>query len=361
MRRLGAPSLLLMLLAIIFTVLLSACGGSTAPSTSTGTGKPAAQTVTLVTDTGGLNDQSFNESAYNGYLKAMAQYGFKKQVIETQSDNDYVKNLTLAAQQSDLVIGVGFLMATAMDQVARTYPNKKFALIDSCPSKGTDGSCDTLPNVASLYFREEQAGCLVGAAAGEFEKLGKSKMSNLLGSNTIGAIGGVEIPPVDHYIAGYQFCAKKVDPSITVKITYSQTFDDTSKCLDAANNQINQFKADIIFQVAGNCGNGALQAAKSKNVYSIGVDSDQHQVNDSVITSAIKKVDQATFETIDNFEAGKFTNNPPTFDLKSNGVGFVPFSKTVPADVATTVTAVVDQYSKDIVSGALVVPQTVQK
>ncbi|GCE22640.1 BMP family lipoprotein [Dictyobacter kobayashii] len=357
MRRSGAPSLLVSLF-VLCGILLSACGGST-PSTSSSSGggsAPAPKTVTLVTDIGGLNDQSFNQSANIGYTKAQNQFNFRRQVIETKSENDYVSNLTRAAQTSDLVIGVGFLMATAMDQVAKANPTKSFALIDACPADAK-GNCDPLSNVAPLYFKEQQAGCLAGVVAGEMEVLGKSKVSKLLGSNTIGAVGGQSIPPVDHYIAGYQFCAKKVDPSVTVKVNYSQSFDNTAKCQDIANNQIDTAKADIIFQVAGGCGVGALQAAKAKGVYSIGVDSDQSHVNDSVITSAVKRVDQAVYLTIKNFQGGKFSNNPPAFDLTNDGVGYAPLSSQVPAEIKTTV----DKYAQDIKSGALVVPDTVQK
>jgi basic membrane protein A and related proteins len=359
MRRFGSPRLLLSLLAIC-TLLLAACGGgsTTGGSSNSGGGSSTSnvKTVALVTDIGGLNDQGFNELSNTGYQKARTQYGFQQTVIETQSEADYVKNLTQASQAADLVIGVGFLMATAMDQVAKANPSKHYALIDSC-AQLANGNCDNLPNVAPLYFTEEQAGCLVGAAAGQMENDGKSKVPNLLGANTIGAVGGISIPSVNRYIAGYQFCAKKVDPSIKVIINYSQSFTDTAKCSDVANSQINQDKADIIFQVAGGCGIGALQAAHSKNVYGIGVDSNQNGINSSVITSAMKRVDTAVYDTIVNFETGKFTNNPPRFDLKSGGVGNAPFTSAVPQD-AQTLSA---QYASQIKSGALVVPQDIQK
>jgi len=357
MRRLSTPRLLVLTLAVIFSIALSACGGTT----TTGSGSTAnsnVKTVALVTDTGGINDQSFNEAAYKGYLVSQAQYGFKKQVIQSTSESDYVKNLTQAAKTSDLTIAVGFLMATAVDTVAKEFPTKEFALIDACPTSGTSSACDTtLKNVASLFYKEQEAGCLVGAAAGEIELLGKSKMPNLLGANTIAAVGGQEIPPVDHYIAGYQYCAKQVDPSITVLVNYSNSFSDTAKCQDIANSDIDAHKADIIFQVAGGCGNGALQAAKAKNVYSIGVDSDQSGVNNSVITSAIKRVDQSVTTTITDLEAGKFTTNPAPFDLAHNGVGYAPFSSIVPAQVKT----VVDQYATKIKAGTIKIPDTVSK
>jgi basic membrane protein A len=356
MRKAGTLSLFISL-CVVLGVVLAACGGTPAP-TGSSPATPAVKSVTLVTDIGGLNDQSFNQSAYLGYTQAMNQYKFSRKVIETTSESDYVSNLTRAAQTSDLVIGVGFLMASAMDQVAKQYPTKDFALIDACPPDPKDSNkCDALKNVASLTFKEEQAGCLAGVVAGELEVLGKSKVPGLLGNNTIGAVGGISIPSVNHYIAGYQFCSKRVDPKITVKINYSQTFDGTAKCQDAANSQINQSKADIIFQVAGGCGLGALQAAKAEGVYSVGVDSDQAYVNDSVITSAIKRVDQAVYLTTKDFESGKFSPNPPVLSLANDGVGVGKLSSVVPS---ATVQPLLDQYTADMKSGKLVVPDTIQ-
>jgi basic membrane protein A len=364
MRKFGNPRLLVSLLTLL-TLLLTACGGggsstsssgssSSGGSSSSSSGTPA-KTVALVTDIGGLNDQGFNQLSNEGYEAARKKYNFQRAVIETKSQSDYIKNLTQASQSADLVIGVGFLMATAIDQVSKQHPDKKYALIDSC-ANDAKGNCETLPNVAPIFFKEEQAGCLVGAAAGQMEMDGKAKVSKLLGSNTIAAVGGVKIPPVDRYIAGYQYCAKKVDPNVKVVVNYSQSFVDTAKCKDVANSQINQSKADIIFQVAGGCGVGALQAANEKGVYGIGVDSDQGKINTSVITSAVKRVDSAVSQTIEGFETGKYTNNPAPFDLKSNGVGYAPFSSDVPADAKATA----DKYATDIKSGALNVPNTVQ-
>lgn len=355
MRKNGPLSLFLSLM-VVFGVVLAACGGSSTTSTSSA---PAVKTVTLVTDIGGLNDQSFNQSAYTGYTKAMNEFKFPRKVIETTSESDYVSNLTRAAQTSDLIIGVGFLMASAMDTVAKQYPTKDFALIDSCPPSPTNSNnCDPLKNVAPLTFKEEQAGCLAGVVAGEMETLGKAKIPGLLGNNTIGAVGGISIPSVNRYIAGYQYCSKKVDPTIKMKLNYSQTFDGTAKCEDAANSQISQSKADIIFQVAGGCGLGVLQAAKAKGVYSVGVDSDQSAVNDSVVTSAIKRVDQAVYLTTKDFEGGKYSSTPPVFSLVNDGVGVGKLSSVVPS---ATVTPILNQYIQDMKSGKLVVPETIQQ
>lgn len=357
MRRIGKLASFATLLTL-FAMLFAACGSTT----STGSGstptptKAPAKTVALVTDIGGLNDQGFNHLAYTGYTKALNQYGFTSKIIQTQSQNDYVKNLTLAAQSADLVIAVGFLMQTPLDQVAKQYPNKFFAIVDGCAVPNpNNGNCETLPNVAPLFFKEQQAGCLVGAIAAQMEVDGKSKVPNLLGANTIGAVGGLSIPPVNRYIAGYKFCATKVDPTIKVVIGYSNDFSDTAKCKDVAQSQISGSKADIIFQVAGGCGVGALAAANQNHVYGIGVDADQSYVNSSVITSALKRVDVAVYDTINDFEQGHFSDNPPRFDLSNDGVGYATPSSTVPADAVAKATDLESQ----IKAGTLVPPENI--
>lgn len=346
-------------LLVLLSLLLVACGSSTTTSgggTTSGSGTTPTSTlkVALVTDIGGLNDNGFNHLAYTGYKKAEAQYGFKERVIQTVSQNDYVTNLTQAAQVADLVIAVGFLMQQPLDKIARQYPNKKFGIIDGCATDAK-GNCDTLPNVAPLLFKEQEAGCLVGAVAGQMEVDGKAKISKLLGANTILAVGGLDIPPVDHYIAGYKYCAQKVSPSIKVLVNFSQSFTDTAKCKDIANSRIASNKADIVFQVAGGCGVGSLDAANSKGVYGIGVDADQSSLYPSVITSALKRVDTAVYDTIMNTESGKYSNNPPLFDLAHDGVGYAPVISSLPADVSAKAT----DFANQIKSGTLVVPSTI--
>lgn len=353
MRRLSDLAKVASLLAI-FSLLLAACGstgGSTGGSSGGGsTSKPTLK-VALVTDIGGLNDNGFNHLSYLGYKKAEQQYGFKEKVIQTTSQNDYVGNLTQAAQVADVVFAVGFLMQQPLDQVAKQFPNKKFAIIDGCTTDAK-GNCDTLSNVAPLFFKEQEAGCLVGAIAGQMELDGKAKVSKLLGANTILAVGGLDIPPVDHYIAGYKFCAQKVDPSVKVLVNFSQSFTDTAKCKDIANSRINGDKADIVFQVAGGCGVGSLDAANSKGVYGIGVDADQSSLFPSVITSALKRVDVAVYDTIKSAQDGNYTNNPPPFDLTHDGVGYAPLSKDVPSDAK----AKADDFANQIKSGSLTPP-----
>ncbi len=350
-----------------FALLLSACGSST-PTTTGGGGTPSTSkgsvTVALVTDIGGLNDGGFNQLSYAGYTKAQKQYGFKSVVIQTQSQNDYIQNLTTAAQQADMVIAVGFLMQTPLDRVAKQFPNKKFAIVDGCavPDPNT-GACENLPNVAQLFFKEQEAGCIVGAMAAQMELDGKAKVPKLLGHDTIGAVGGLPIPPVNRYIAGYKFCAKKVDPKVNVVVSYSNDFTDPAKCKAAAESQIADKQADIIFQVAGGCGIGVLDAATAKNVYSIGVDADQSKdssgkARPSVITSALKRVDTAVYDIINDAETNQyaaFVASPSKFDLAHDGVGFATPSSDVPQDAVQTAT----NYENMIKSGQLTPPENI--
>lgn len=359
---------------MVLILLFAACG-----STSSGGGgsSPATSapkvTVGIVTDIGGLNDGGFNQFSHAGYEKARTQYGFPDVVIQstTISDAEYTKNINAAAQQADMVIGVGFLMQNAIYTVAKQYPNKKFALIDGCATNPADksGACVNLPNVAPLFFKEQEAGCLVGAIAGQMEVDGKAKASKLLGHNTISAVGGLAIPPVVRYIAGYKYCAQKVDPNVNVVVGYSNNFTDPTPCKAIANSQITDKNADILFQVAGACGIGVLDAATAHNVYSIGVDVDQGKdstgaARPSVITSALKRIDTAAYDIINMAEmqgtaaTGAYSNfvaNPTRFDLAHDGVGYAPPSADVPQDAV----AKAMDFANMIKSGALTPPETI--
>ena len=354
----------------LFAMLLAACGGTT---TTTGSGTPtpttakAAVTVGMVADIGGLNDGGFNQFSHAGYEKARAQYGFPDVVIQSTviSDAEYTKNITAAAQQADMVIGIGFLMQNAIYTVAKQFPNKKFALIDGCATNPADktGACVNLPNVAPLFFKEQEAGCLVGAIAGQMENDGKAKAPKLLGHNTISAVGGLAIPPDVRYIAGYKYCAQKVDPKVNVVIGYSNNFVDPTKCSAIADKQVSDNNADILFQVAGACGLGVLDSATKHNVYSIGVDVDQSKdstgaVRPSVITSAVKRIDVAAYDIINMAETGTYANfvaNPTKFDLAHDGVGYATPSSDVPQDAVAEAMTFADM----IKAGTLVPPEAI--
>src|SRR5256886_7949777 len=265
-------------------VLTMACGGTSGGGTPTKTFK-----IGLVTDIGGLNDKSFNHLADVGLEKAKAEFKIQADVKESKSGDDYVPNLTdFATKNYDLVIGVGFLMQEAVGTVSGTFPNVHFAIIDGA---GTDAKGNDLkhPNVQSLYFKEQDAGAMVGVIAGWLEKNGKAKKNK----HVIGAVGGVSIPPVNHYIAGFKWAAKLQDPSIDVKIGYSNNFTDPAKCKGVAQSQINA-GADVLFQVAGGCGLRALQPAGHAGVFSVGVEAGPKETAPPGTPGGRKEVDTAT-------------------------------------------------------------------
>jgi basic membrane protein A and related proteins len=321
-------------------MLLAACGSSPAPATKT-------FKIGLVTDIGGLNDKSFNHLADLGLEKAKTDFKIQGDVIESKSGDDYVPNLTnFATKNYDLVIAVGFLMQTAVGTVSGQFPNIHFAIIDGA---GTDANFNDLKhtNVQSLFFKEQDAGAMVGALAGLLEKNSKGKKN----THVISAVGGISIPPVNHYIAGYKWAATMEDPSIKVLVGYSNDFTDPAKCKSVAQNQISS-KSDVLFQVAGGCGLGVLQAAGDAGVYSIGVDADQKDQNPSVIASALKKVDVATYTAIKGVVNGQFQGGALTFSIANEGAGYQVDNLTVPADIQ----AVLDDLQSKIKSGALTPP-----
>jgi basic membrane protein A len=319
-------------------------GGSGSSGSSSSSGKKQIK-VGLVTDIGGLNDRSFNQLANEGVQRAAKQLGVQVRVLPSKSNQDYVPNLsTLATQKYDLVIGVGFLMADAMDTVASKFPNTKFAIIDVDQTTLKHKPS----NVEGLLFKEQQSGYLAGYLAGLYIKAKG-------GQQVISSVGGQKIPPVDHYIAGYQAGAKAADPKIQTLNGYSQDFVDQAKCKELALNQIQQ-GSQVVFQVAGQCGLGALDAAKEKGVQGIGVDADQSYLGPYILTSAIKKVDVAVFDTVKSVQDGSYKGGGnQTFQVSNNGTGIGKISATG-QKYASKVAAV----RKKLASGAINPPDTVK-
>ena len=306
----------LTLFALLAALVLgiAACGGDdddsggSDKSSSESSGKSIKAGV--VTDIGGLNDRSFNFLANKGLEDAESDLGVTGRVFISKSNGDYIPNLTTAAQQQeDLTISVGFLMGDATATVAKKFTNNNFAIVDfsAAALKGKP------QNVEGLLFKEQEAGYLAGYLAGLWAKDNNA--------DTVSTVGGQKIPPVDHYIAGFQKGAKDANPGIKTLNGYSQDFVDQAKCKEIALNQIAQ-GSKVVFQVAGQCGLGALDAAKEKKVQGIGVDADQSYLGPHILTSALKKVDVAVYDAIKRAQDGKFKGGADVVaTVENDGVG----------------------------------------
>ena len=228
-------------------------------------------------------------------------------MLISEQQGDYVPNLTtLAQQQFDLIVPVGFLMADATNTVATELPDANFAIVDFSATALKDKP----KNVQGLLFKEQEAGYLAGYLAGLWAKDNDAK--------AVSTVGGQKIPPVDHYIAGFQAGAKKANPGIQTLNGYSQDFVDQAKCKEIALDQIAK-GSKVVFQVAGGCGLGALDAAKEKGVQGIGVDADQGYLGDHVLTSALKKVDVAVYDAIKRAQDGTFEGGTDVVATVENG------------------------------------------
>src|SRR5436190_5265840 len=328
----------LVLLGVV-VLLLSGCGGGSSKSSSSTSSQSGGKIkVGLVTDIGGLNDRGFNHLSYVGLQRAQSELGIQQRVYQAKSTQEYVPNLsTFARQGYDLTIGVGFTEAEAIDTAATNFPNSRFAIVDVDQTQETHKP----KNLLGLLFREQETGYLVGYLAGLEEK-------RLPGKDLIGSVGGQKQPPVDRFIAGYQAGAKAADPGIKLLNGYSEDFSDQAKCKQVALNQIEQ-GAGVILQVAGRCGLGALDAAKEKGVWGIGVDADQSFLGPHILTSAVKRVDTAVFDAVKSVVDGKFKGGNMTFGLKDNGVAIGKISSKVPQSEI----AKVNQVRADIISGKI--------
>jgi basic membrane protein A and related proteins len=335
----------LLLMALLGALALGvvACGGDDDDNGGGGGGSTnAAEQIKagLVTDIGGLNDRSFNFLANKGRLDAQKSLGIDTRVLLSKSNGDYVPNLTTLAQQKyQSITAVGFLMADATGTVAGKFPDSKFSIVDysAAALKGKP------QNVEGLLFAEQEAGYLAGYLAGLWAK------DN--GAKVISSVGGQKIPPVDHYIAGFQAGAKKANPSIKTLNGYSQDFVDQAKCKEIALDQIAK-GSKVIFQVAGGCGLGALDAAKEKGLQGIGVDADQSYLGSHILTSAEKHVDLAVQRAIKSVQDGTFKGGSDVLNnVANNGVGIGkigPAGQKYAAQVAKIRQQIADGTIKDI-------------
>lgn len=297
--------------------VLTGCTAKPAPTDATATPEAAttecAVKIGLVTDTGGVDDKSFNQSAWEGLVKFQEEAGLDKSCIDylqSTSDADYIPNLSTYADEGfDLIIAVGFLFEEAINTVAANYPEQNFLFIDSE---------STQPNVMNAVYNAEQGSYLVGIAAGLEAKAN--------GSNTVGFIGGVEGPLIGAFQAGFEQGVLAVNPEATIMVDYADSFSDDAKGQTLA---VKQFDAGatVIFQAAGNAGNGVIKEAKERDgVWAIGVDKDQYNdgmVGDKsvILTSMIKRVDISTYTAAKNILEGTFVPGTVVFNLENDGVG----------------------------------------
>jgi basic membrane protein A and related proteins len=339
------PWLALLLAGLALALGAAACGGDDDDG-GNGGGDTGAATdggeeqlrVGLVTDIGGLNDRGFNQLAYQGLQQAESELGVEIRVLESKSDADYIPNLqTLADEGFNLIISVGFLMQEATQTAAETYPDTNFAIIDAAFDPALDNS-------QGVLFKEQEAGYLVGYLAGLVTE-----------SGTVSSVGGQKIPPVDKFIAGFQKGAADANPEVQTINGYSQDFVDQAKCKEVALDQISR-GSDVVFQVAGGCGLGALDAADEESVWGIGVDADQAFLGDYVLTSAVKRVDVGVFSTIEQLVNDEFAAGETTiYGLAEDGVGMGETSANAPAEAVEEAQAQADA----IIAGEIEIPETV--
>lgn len=290
--------------------------------------------IGLITDVGGVNDGSFNQSAWEGLEKAGEELGVEVNYLESATDADYQPNMeTFVDEDYDLIISVGYMLADATRQAAEDNPDTKFAIID-------DSSID-LPNVTSLMFKAEQASYLVGYVAGLTTK-----------TNNIGFVVGMTNETMNQF--GYGYCAGAIDanPDITVQQFNANSFADSATGKTMANTAITN-GADIVFQAAGATGLGVIEACQEAGVYAIGVDSDQSSIAPkTVLTSAMKRVDNAVYDAVQELIDDKLEGGVQTFDLAAGGVDIAPSQDLISDDVIKAV----DEVKEKIISGDVVVP-----
>lgn len=313
-------------LIVAVALIATACAPS-APAPSTGAG--AKLKIGLVTDTGGVNDKSFNQSAWAGVQKAVKDLGAEAKFLESKQPTDYEKNIDqFATEKYDVIVTVGFLMGDATAAKAKQYSNAKFAIVDYpyFPTKGDKNCPDTvkdcyadggLKNVTSLMFQEDQVGFLAGVLAGGMTKTG-----------TVCTVSGMEIPPVVRFVVGFQNGAKYAKPDAKTLNVYIPSFTDPAKGKEVGQSMISQ-GCDVVFGVGGNTGNGGLLAAKEKGLMAIGVDVDQYisypEVKDALITSAAKNVDVAVFNYLKSVSDKSVKAGIVTANVQNGGVGLAPY------------------------------------
>ena len=323
------------------TTLLSTfmVGCSKKEDTTSKDDKEKQYSVAMISDVAGINDHSFNQSAWEGLQRAEKDLNVKVKYLESKQDADYTTNVeTLVDEGTDLIIGVGAKLAPIIEQAAKDYPDQKFIIVDETYE-------DIPKNVETIIFNAEQSAFLVGLIAGKMTK-----------TNNVGFIGGMDISPINAYKYGYMAGVKTANNNCTLQTQYANSFSDQAKGKAIASQMISN-KADIIFIAGGDIGTGAIEAIKEANKYAIGVDRDQSDLApDNVLTSALKRVNIGVYETVKNFVENNFEGGKSvTYGLKEGAVGIPDTtSKLVPEDILKYVA---DETTK-LENGDIVAPKT---
>lgn len=293
--------------------------------------------VAMVTDVGGVNDQSFNQSAWEGLQKAETDMGIKVSYMESNQDADYKPNMeTLLDGGNDLIWGIGFKMGDTLNELAKVNPEQKYAGID-CFFE------DPPANLVGILFKEQEPSFLVGYIAGKMTKTGK-----------VGFVGGMDFFVIHKFHYGFLAGVKAANPKVEVLVQYADSFTDAAKGKAIAN-QMYKNGADIVYHAAGGVGDGVIEAAKEQNKFAIGVDKDQNSLApDNVITSAMKRVDNAIYNISKDLVDGAYPGGSNViFGLKEGGVGIAPTSsKHVPAKILEEV----KMLEAKIIAGEIVPP-----
>ena len=333
--------------ALFLAVGAASCGGD-----DEGGGDDKVK-VGLVTDTGGVDDRGFNEFSIKGLDQAESELDIEKRVYVSNSADDYEPNLQAAVDDgNDFVIAVGFLLAPSTIKVAKANADVSFAGVDHFYGEPGDASCEesktcAVDNALGMQYPSEESGYLAGVVAALTTKTG-----------TVSTVGGIKIPPVDNWIAGYQAAVKATKPSVKLLNAYSNDFNDAAKCKEIALDQISQ-GADVVFQVAGDCGLGAIDAACEKNVTAIGVDADQSAQGDCVLVSALKPLTESVFGVIKTFVDGDFKGGTNAF----YGVEQLPDAKLLTdfqGSVPQTVTDAVAKAEAGLKDGSIDPPSSLK-
>ncbi|QJA09330.1 BMP family ABC transporter substrate-binding protein [Romboutsia sp. CE17] len=293
--------------------------------------------VTMITSVGGINDQSFNQSSWEGLQEIEKDFGIKVNYIESKQEAEYATNIETAVDGgADLILGTGFPMQQAILDAAKNYPDQKFAIVD------VDYGQDTPENVVCITFTEEQAGYIVGLVAGKETK-----------TNKVGFVGGMDNEVIKKFEVGYKAGVAEANPDADVQVQYVNSFVDAAKGKSIAQ-QMYSNGADIIFSAAGDSGVGVIEMAKEKDLYAIGVDRDQSSLApENVLTSAMKKVNEGVYNTVKSLIDGNFEGGSTLrFGLEDNSVGLAPTTNNISQETLDYVNEKIEQ----IINNEITVP-----